>query len=151
MQYVGRVARRCGLRPATCCRMQLRAATKQTRFESSEKGSINQGFHERFYRRIFSWFIYPLPFETSGTASRGSIWYIYICIAYFFCCSLLHGAGGLPAMGLTLSGPPILLRYSSNILLKLCSDLIKPNHKGQAVTMRGCNTVLWVLPFQLDF
>ncbi len=60
--------------------MQWRAATKQTRFESSEKGSINQGLHERFYRHIFSWFIYPLPFETSGTASRGSIWYIYIYI-----------------------------------------------------------------------
>ena len=55
--------------------MSLRTATKQTRFESSEKGSINQGFHERFYRNIFSWFIYPLPFETSGTASRVSIWY----------------------------------------------------------------------------
>ena len=57
--------------------MQLRAATKQTRFESSEKGSIQsiskKGFHQRFYRHIFSWFIYPLPFETSGTASRGSM------------------------------------------------------------------------------
>ena len=29
--------------------------------------------HERFYRHIFSWFIYPLLFETSGTASRGSM------------------------------------------------------------------------------
>ena len=50
----------------------------KTRFESSEKGSIQsiskKGFHERFYRHIFSWFIYPLPCETSGTASRGSIW-----------------------------------------------------------------------------
>ena len=59
--------------------MQLRAATKQTRFGSSEKGSIQsiskKGFQERFYRHIFSWFIYPLPFETSGTASHGSIWY----------------------------------------------------------------------------
>ena len=61
---VGTVACRCGLRSATCCRMRLRAATKQTRFESSEKGSIQsiskKGCHERFYRHIFSWFIYIL-------------------------------------------------------------------------------------------
>ena len=55
-----------------CCDKAKRA--------SSEKGSIQsiskKGCHERFYRHIFSWFIYPLPFETSGTASRGSIWYM---------------------------------------------------------------------------
>ena len=71
--------------------------------------------------------------------------YIYIYILHIcFCCSLLLGAGGLPAMGLTLSGPPTLLRDSSNILFKICSDLIKPNHKGQAVTTRGCSTVFMV-------
>ena len=88
----------------------------------------------------------------SKNASNIHIIYIYIYILHIcFCCSLLLGADGLQAMGLTLNGPPILLRYSANILLKLCSDLLKPNHKGQAVTMRGCSTVLWFLPYQLDF
>ena len=35
------------------------------------KGSINQGCHKRFYRHMFFWFIYILPFETSATASCG--------------------------------------------------------------------------------
>ena len=68
--------------------MRLRAATKQTRFESSEKGSIKsiskKGCHERFYRHIFSWFIYPLLFETSGTASCGPMLCVSICLAYAY-------------------------------------------------------------------
>ena len=55
-----------------CCDKANKVRVIRKRFNS-----INQqkGFHERFYRHLFSWFIYPLPFETSGTASRGSIWY----------------------------------------------------------------------------
>ena len=42
-------------------------------FESSKKGSINQGCHKRFYRHMFFWFQYALPIETSGAASCGTI------------------------------------------------------------------------------
>ena len=39
------------------------------------KGSINQGCHKRFYRHMFFWYLYFLPFETSATASCGYMSY----------------------------------------------------------------------------
>ena len=85
---VGRVACRCGLRPATvryrdlassrtCCRMQLRAATKPTDAASHfcanhQKKVQSIKVVPNDSRGACSSGLYFLPFETSGAASCGA-------------------------------------------------------------------------------
>ena len=67
--------------PTTLLHQNTSPQQTPTLFESSQnKGSINQGCHKRFYRHMFFWFIFTLPFWNFRHRLVRYYWYIYIYI-----------------------------------------------------------------------
>ena len=76
---------------------------RQLCWSHQNKGSINQGCHKRFYRHMFFWFIFTLPFETSATASCGYMLSFHdVC----FACSSYIGTKSRISLILPSNPPP---------------------------------------------